>query len=208
MAVFPIDAYSRQDLENQSTPAAVPGGNLEAYPQVLYDTQTYVAAGSATLEYFGTTNVDKSLNNMKAGGQLPDPEYFRIFWIQIVPIIGLSDAAAPLAWSDMSQLLVVGRGTFEFNAQDKSYGRVPLINAPSPGGIAGFGYAEAATAGAEAHEYSNNGAPTGGWWIGGAILLKPKVNFGVTLRFVPATAVSADRLIRVQLVGVGYRAIV
>lgn len=208
--MFQIKPYSLQTLQGITTPAAIIGGNMEAYPKVLYDTQTYVAAGSATLlSFFSTTNADLSLSNMEGPGQLPDPKFFNIFQIQCHVILPESDAAAPTAWRDLQSIVDTRRPRFRLTIQDKPYGDIPLINMPSPGGLHGFGYSDGTGAGVVSHEYANNGAPTGGWWVGGALWIKPKVNFVGQIFWGGATAaVAADTLIRVQLVGVEYRAIV
>jgi hypothetical protein len=208
--MFPIQAFNRAQLEGMTAPAAIPGGNMEAYPKIYYDTQTYTAAGALTsLEFFSGTNADKSLSNMEAPGQLPDPKYFRIFWLQCHVLLPVAAAAVPTQWRDLSSIVDTRRPTFELSVQDKPYGRIPLVNMPSPGGIIGNGYADAAVAGVLDHEYANNGAPTGGFWVGGTITLKPKVNFVGVIRWGGATAaVLADTLIRIQMVGVEYRAIV
>lgn len=208
--MFQIRPYSKQQLDAFTTPAAIPGGNMEAYPKVLYDTQTYVAAGSATLlTFFTTTNADLTLSNMEGPGQLPDPKYFNIWQIRCHIILPESDAAAPTAWGNLQSIVDTRRPRFRLTIQDKPYGDIPLIDMPHGGGLHGFGYSDGTGAGVVSHEYAHNGAMTGGFWVGGALWLKPKVNFSATINWGGATvAVAADTLIRIELHGVEYRAIV
>jgi len=207
--MFPVQPYTKAQLREIVNPEAVPGGNLECYTRGLYDTQTYVAAGSATnLEFFQVVNADKSLSNMEAGGQLPDPKHFNVWWMQCHVLLPESDAAAPTAWGDLQSIVDIRRPRFVLFIEDKPYGEVPLISMPSAGGIHGFGYTDGTGAGVVSHEYANNGAPTGGWWTGGQIWIPPKVNFRGVIFWTGATrAVAADTLIRITLVGVEYRAI-
>lgn len=205
---FPVNALSVRDLEAMVSPEAVPGGNLEAVPTMFYDTQTYPAAGTAALQYFRVTNNDQTLSNMAGAGQFPDPQFFQIYYFTcdvIIPSAAFS-AAAPAVWQDVNQIMLAARPTFTFSLSDKPYGTVPLSLLSAAGGIKGFGYSNAAVA-ATAVEYATN---TGGspWCVDGAIIIPPKTNFSVEVRFGnAAAAVAADTLVRIGMVGNWHRRI-
>ena len=88
----PVQPRTLAQLQEITTPAPIAGGNMEVYRHVLYDTQTYPAAGVAQLTFFATTNPDASLNNLEVGGSLPDPDYAQLWYGRIVPILGQSSA--------------------------------------------------------------------------------------------------------------------
>jgi len=199
---IPIEGYTFEQLEAQTTPAALPGGNLEAYHQPYYDTQTYPAAGIAELTYFQTVANDLTLSNMEAQGQFPDPKFFRLFGI-------MADIILPngvVAWNDMVNLITVGRPIISLTISDKRYGPFPLQMAHTSGGIQGFGYTGGDLA-QVSQEWANNGIQDGGFSHDGAILIPPKIGFSVTVRWGNAQAVAADTLIRLILDGVIYRRI-
>jgi hypothetical protein len=201
---IPIKGYTFEQLEAQTTPAALPGGNLEAYHQPYYDTQTYLAAGSGELTYFQTVSNDRSLSNMEAQGQFPDPKFFRLFGIMCDIIL----PNAVDAWDDMVNLISVGRPTLALTISDKLYGPIPLQMCHTSGGIQGFGVAATTVAATTIEsQWANNGIQDGGFSHDGAILIPPKIGFSVNVRWGNAQAVANDTLIRIILDGVIYRRI-
>lgn len=201
---IPIRGYTFEQLEGQSTPAALPGGNLEAFHQPYYDTQTYPAAGIGELTFFQTVANDRSISNMEAQGQFPDPKFFRLFGI-MADIILPND---PAAWDDLNALVSEGRPTLALTISDKLYGPIPLQMCHCSGGIQGFGVAATTVAATTIdNQWANNGIQDGGFSHDGAILIPPKIGFSVSVRWGNAQAVANDTLIRIILDGVIYRRI-
>lgn len=202
----PVTPRSLQQLQELSTPAAIPGGNMEAYRHIAFDTQTYVAAGSDQLIFFANTNADRSLSNMETAGSFPDPKYFVLYYISADVLLPPSNAADPAAWADMFNIVAGGRPMLSINVSDKTYGTWPLTYCHASGGLAGAGH-DMASATATAQQFANNGIFDGGLCLDGALTIPPKVGFGVTIAWGAAVAVAADTLIRVNLDGVIYRRI-
>ena len=203
---IPVEAHTLAELQTLTTPKNVAGGNMESLRDQIYDTQTYLAAGSATLNYFANPNADPTLSNLQQGGTMPDPEYFRIFYIQVDPIVLLTDAAVPTSWRDMERLVRSGRPTLTLTLQGKSYGPWLVQSMHGTGGVDGYGYAAAAAA-TTAIQYANNGPADGGFCVDGALWLTPKASFSARINWGNPLAVAADTLVRVTLDGVRYRAI-
>jgi hypothetical protein len=181
----------------------------EALPWVLYDTQAWTTAVTATATYFGTVQGDKTLGNMEGPGQLPDPQYFEIAYWGVDFMLASINAAAPGAtvshWADLIQFLWTQRGTFEFNISNKRIGPFPLTFFHSSGGPTGYGYGNSATT--ARFEYGNNGIFDGGFCVENAIIIPPKLGFDVTLRtFAAPTLVAGSPLnVRVWQAGVLHR---
>jgi len=199
----PTLAQLRQSVE----PKTDPGGNMESYHHVLYDTQTYLAAGTTTLlNFFQTTSQDRTLSNMEQAGTLPDPKFLTLWFVSVDILIPPSLAAPPIAWQDMATILWTGRPIIRLVISDKEYGPVPLSFCHASGGVTGFGVS-LADATATGLAYANNGVQDGGFYVGGGIIIPPKVGFNVEVRWGNPAAVDADTLVRVNLDGVMHRRI-
>lgn len=204
----PVQPRTLEELQKLTTPAAVAGGNMEAFRDVLTDTQTYAAAGptGGRLSFFATTNSDPSLSNAVQAGTVPDPEYWQLYYLRAFPILGPQKAANPSRWADVFNLMVGYRPMVTLTIMNKPYGPWPM----RPMGVSGpqvFGYADAAVAGVNDHEYAQAGADLGGFCLDGALWLLPKASFRVTIQWGAASTVAADTLIAVELDGTHYRAI-
>lgn len=181
----------------------------EAIPWILYDTQNYVSATTTSLSFFAATNNDKTMSNMESSGQLPDPQYLVCHYVTC-DILALPQgtaghaAAAAGPMNDIDLLLKNGRATFTLQMSNKNYGPFPLAACHSLGGATGTGWG---TLTAEANvAVGNNGIPgSGGFPFLGAIVIPPKVGFGVTLNFAAAQTLSGNTNIRIGLAGVLYR---
>lgn len=194
--------------------AAAANPQLANQPQVsthtLYDTQTYVSGTTVGLTFFQTVQADKSLGNMEAGGSLPSPQFFAIDEmgcdLLVAPAAQAGHAATgPI--NDVTQLVLTGRGFWEFVYQSKSYGLQPLSFFKNSGGATGFGWA---TMTAEAQvSYANNGALNNqSWDASQQIVLKPNAPFSVQIRWPAAlTLAGGNTLIRAWLKGAWYRAV-
>lgn len=207
MAKVPVVPMTTDRLKALTEPRSTPGGNMEAYRHILYDTQTYPAAGAAApLTFFQVTNADRTLSNMEQAGTLPDPKFLQLWYVSCDIILPVAADAAPQQLQDLANLISVGRPIFSLIISDKEYGPWPLSFLHCSGGVVGFGYAAAAVA-ATATEYGNNGIMDGGFCTDGAIVIPPKVGFNATIRWGNPQAVLADTLIRVNLDGVISRRI-
>ena len=201
---IPVVARSLATLSEMANPQAVKGGQSEALRWTFYDTQTYVAAGSATLNYFTATNPDRTLSNMPTGGQIPAPQFFEIYYFSIDVILPPAAAAVPTQWNDMFAMTWGGRPIFEFEISNKIYGPFPLSFFHASGGIQGFGFNSAAVA-ATAQQFANNGLQDGGYCVDGAVVIPPVTGFNVRLNWGAPAAVLDDTLVRVNMDGVLHR---
>lgn len=201
---FPITPRPLAELAAMTSPVAVPDGQSEAIRWVAFDTQTYLQAGSATLNFFQAVNADQTISNMQQPGSFPDPQYMEIYQISCDVLLPATVVAAPAAFADMINLIMVGRPLLSLIISDKRYVQVPLSFCHASGGAQAFGYNSAAVA-AVAHEFANNGIFDGGFWIDGSITIPPKVGFQVRIDWGNAQAVLANTLIRINLDGVLHR---
>jgi hypothetical protein len=208
---FPIIAKTVEQLNAIGKPN---GALSEAIPYVIYDTQTYAAAGVAgQLQFFLTQQADQTLGNLQTAGLLPQPQWFEIHGIycdfQGVPIIRAAGAAATAVGGqldDIEQVLKLARATWELNIAQKSYGVLPLTFLHASGGGIGF-YAGLFTA-ATAVNQGNNGIQGSSWAPNGSIVIPPTQGFSVTLRFQPTLVpISVATLIRISMAGVLHRAV-
>jgi hypothetical protein len=177
----------------------------EAIPDVVYDTQTYVAAGSAVLTFFAVLPAPKdlTLTNMQLAGVLPNPVYFEIQKVYF-DILGATTTAATQAGavSDVDQIMKVGRGIATFTLSDKNYGPYPLTFFGGSGGSQGVIASAIATPGSI---QSGNNRDNGGFPMNGALTIPPQVSFNWTLNWVAGTAITADTKVRVSMLGIKYR---
>jgi hypothetical protein len=177
----------------------------EAIPDVLYDSQTYVAAGSSVLNYFTTLPAagDKTLSNMQIAGALPNPVYFEIQKVYFDVLCATTTAATQAgAASDIDQILKVGRGIASFTLSDKTYGPYPLTFFGGSGGTQAMIASAIATPGSI---QSANVRDNGGFPMNGALMIPPQVSFTWQLNWVPLTAITANTVCRVSMLGVKYR---
>lgn len=202
-------AKSAQDLYNIAFPELV--SQPEVTPHCLFDTQSLATGGTGPLVFFQNTNNDKTLCNMESAGQLPDPQYFEIYYV-ICDILQIPLATAlagepNAALANVDNILKTNRATFSFTLSNKNYGVEPLTFCHASGGatFSGYGYGTAAngtSAGA-----INNGIPgTGGFPYNGALVIPPKNAFSLSVQLAGAvTLVSGPINIRMGLVGNWYR---
>jgi hypothetical protein len=146
---------------------------------------------------------------MEGPGQLPDPQYFEIGYWGVDFLLASINAAAPAAtvshWADLIQFLWTQRGIWTFNISNKRVGPFPLSFMHTSGGPSGFGYGNSATT--ARFEYGNNAIPDGGFCVGGAIIIPPKLGFDVTLNLAAAATLTAGSPlnVRVWMAGVLHR---
>lgn len=203
-----LKTYSFDTLAQRLIPAS--GGLPEANIDVLYDTQTYLAAGVAQLKFFVNVNADSTLANLELAGQLPANTYFDIYRVfcdaQRLPTATVANTAAGLI-NDLANIVHIARGSMAFKMKAKTLpgnGGIPLTFVGRSGGIEaaiGSGRADAAGAIVQWATMPDNG----GWPVNGTIRLGPSTKFGINLDFAGGVAVSADTPLKITLLGVSYR---
>lgn len=211
---FPVIARTRDQLDVMANPSSY--GQPEALPWVLYDSQTYVSAATTALTFFQSPNADPSLSNMQSGGQLVDPIYFQLFAIYL-DVLGRPQeltAAPPTAvglLDDIAQLMVTGRGIWQFSLQDKIMGPFPVSFLHGSGyakGIASQSESSAAAPSANRFEAGMAGDPFTTFYFNGSVIIKPKVGWNIKLSWPAALALTGDVILRLSLAGVWFRAVV
>lgn len=188
----PVQSKTMAQLARQANPQAVAGGQSEALPWILYDTQPVTTGVTVQLTFFGATVADRTLSNMPAGGQLPDPQFFEVYYFGFDVLQPVTSTATGVtgAWDNVQNLVMdqAQRPTWEFTISDKRIGPFPLSFCHTSGGVTGFGFNEAA-AGTVKSEYANNAIPDGGFCAAGAITIPPKVSFDVVVNYAAAPVI-------------------
>ncbi len=200
----PVRPLTVEQLDAAANPSAVAGGQSEAIAKVFYDTQQYEDNVTTELSFFQTLHNDKSLGNMEGAGQLPDPQFFQIYYFGCDILYPPAPLAVPQNWLDTEALVLSSRAYWQFTMSDKGYGWTPLSFCHASGGITGFGYNAAAVA-ATATEYANNGTFDGGFCVDGSIIIPPKIGFQVSLRWPAAVDIVGNKYIRFWMAGVLHR---
>ena len=157
---FKIVNRTKAALRSQVSPQSIAGGNLQAIPFVLFDTQLVTSGTTQQLNYFQAVQTDKTLGNMWSGGMLPVDTWLEIEWMFIWPMIRPDSVATGMigAWGDYDAAFIDERPTHTLTIQDKDYGQLPVSFFGQEGGIGGFGYNEAAAG--TVHPPT----PGRGWW--------------------------------------------
>lgn len=203
---FPVKPKPRAQLAAMANPELA--NQPEALPWVLYDTQAWTTAVTASQQYFLTQQGDKTLGNMEGPGQLPDPQYFEIWYWGIDFLFAAVNAAAPAVTispqADLVNALWVNRMTWLFAISNKNIGPFPATFMHASGGPTGFGWSNSATT--ARFEYANNGLFDGGYCVADAIVIPPKLGFVVTLATFAALTLGVSPLnIRAWQAGVLHR---
>ncbi len=189
-------AGTRGQLRALSTPPS--GASPEAIWQQYFDTQVYLLAGSARLQFFQVTNVDQTISNMPAAGQLPDPQWLSIYDItcdfNTQPTL---DTVVAGELNDLSLLLKVGRPTWTLSISDKRYGPYKLTTLHGTGGPVG----NVSAGGTNVVQYANN-ALNPGWNYNGTLIIPPKTNFNIEVVWGNPQAVTQNVEISISLMGI------
>lgn len=195
----PFKAATRAQLRAKST--APSGASPEAIWHMFYDSQDYVTAVTTRLTFFQTTNVDRTITNMPAAGQLPDPQWLSIYNITCDFLTqNSSDAAGILGeLNDLALLLKVGRPYWVLNLSDKAYGPYPLTVLHGTGGP--VGNIDAGTLAVGIQQANNTLSP--GWNYQGSLIIPPKTNFNIEVVWAAAQATTATPIkIRIGIMGI------
>lgn len=197
-----FNAASRAALRQQATP---PAGNApEAIWQQFYDTQLYTSGATISSTFFGVTNTDRTISNMPSAGQLPDPQWLSIwditcdFLTENTSVAGALDVTGE--YNDLARLLKVGRGTWTLTISDKQYGPYSLTLLHATGGPVGTVFpGNTAVTG---NQQAANNALNSGWTYSGSLMIPPKTNFQLELRWGAAQVLTTNVNIRISLHGI------
>ena len=205
---YPVRARTWRELNDAAFPGQV--NQPEVYAHHLYDTQTYLDNATTQLTFFAATQADRSLSNLQTGGQLEDPQFFDIWGISCsawadAGYVTTAAGGVTGAIDDLGLLIVQGRPRLTLQISDKQYGPWKLESCHAMGGPVGFGWGTFTAE--ESLQYSNNGPPDGGLWVGGSITIPPKVGWRMTVDWPAAVNLTDDYRICIGLFGVLSRAV-
>lgn len=207
--IFPVVPRSLGDLQERANPS---GGSMqgmsEAVPWVWFDTLEYESATTRELVFFSEAKSDRSLSNMPASGQLTQPQYFEMYFggFDVLEPVTSEATGGPGAWDDVQQLVLTGRGIWNFEMSDKNYGPFPTSFLHQSGGVNGYGYNEAA-AGTVKSEYAVNSIFDGGFPWNGSVIIPPSTGWNITMRWPAALTLVENRLLRCWIAGTLHRRI-
>lgn len=192
---------------------ATPGpGDLESYPDIKYDRQTFPQAGGVARLAFYTAVGAQNVTNMEAAGQFPAPQWFQLFQVCVTPMAaGPSNITTPASGTNQTgilndwDLLTKTQGAIlNLAIAKKQYGPWPLLaHHGLGGGASGFITQAAATTG---QQTVSNGPADGGFGPQGEIIIPPNVGFTVSIDLTAAQALTVATLVEVAFVGRIYRA--
>lgn len=209
-AGFPVVPKSYQELRQIAYPGQA--GVPETIPFWWYDTQTIAAAGPglADIPFFGAVAADRTLSNWVNAGSLPEPMFFAIWHV----MADIFPAAAPFVsttadttgqLNNVGLLTTIGRPIITITLSQKDYGPWPFSLLHGTGGPVGD--VAGTTAAAGSTQYANNGIFDGGMRLQGAIVIPPKTDFSLRLRYGLNVTPTVDQRVRITMGGVLYRAV-
>lgn len=189
----------------------------ESVPWWFYDTQLYTSAATVQQTFFAATQAARDLSNLPTGGALPDPNFFAIHYLNAdfmqnaagTPYTTTAAIGAAVtnanALNDVGSLLLSGRGRITLTISDKAYGPWPLSVTGGTGAALGF-IAIAGLTGAGNAQRSDFGYnAVGGAFIGGKIIIPPRVGFNVVCDWPAALTLTGNYQVRVTMYGAYYR---
>jgi hypothetical protein len=204
----PVIPHTMQDLEAIGTPGSVKG-NMEALEFELYDTQVYTSAATLQLTFFTAADVANGMvTNMRAAGQLPNPDFFapRVVTLDVI-------GAAPGNFARLTDMYDLVYGTTagqapysQFFYAGKEYCHFSLASIHAAGGPTGFTTVNAT-------EYANNGIIGRGRSMGigpdgdPSIFVLPLQAFRWVLNWPGAVTLTGNVAIRLGMHGTYYRQI-
>ena len=199
---FKIVNRTKAQLRAMVSPQSVGGGNLQAIPYVLFDSQLLTSGTTQQMNFFQSVQADKTLGNMWSGGMLPVDTWLEIEWMWVYPQIRPDSVTTGMigAWGDYDVAMIEERPTHTLTIQDKEYGQIPASFFGQEGGQGGFGYNEAA-AGVVHQDYVTHGQGRG-FWVGGQIIIPPQAGFLAQIRFAGIVTTASARDFRIT---VGYQ---
>lgn len=163
--------------------------------KVLWDTQTYVAAGVTALNFFRVTAVNPMISNMETAGNIPGNKAFlvRAIGVQVFSVNAAADVTADIA-------NVINRGVLRFFIGNKDYSEWPIYLLSESGGV--YGQIADGTA-ATLHSHIGNGVPDprASYTLTRPLLIENQLNFTGRCEWPALGAIGADVNVRVLLKG-------
>lgn len=205
-----IPPASRQAKTKQQLLAIADPQSLnqpEALPWFWYSRKAYVDNTTTTLSFFDTIETNKAISNMQAGSSMPSPMYFEIysFGADVLRNTSANAAAAQTgAIDDVLRLWHTSEAFWQFTISDKNFGPFPTSVLHPSGGIQPFGFGTT-TADTGSVQWANNGPYDGGFPVAGALVIKPKINFVLTVTWPAAVDLVANINVRVWMWGILHR---
>lgn len=202
----PLDASGLQRL---ATPQA---GDLESFPDIKYDRQTFPAAGGvANLPFFRAV-AGPNVSNMEAAGQFPAPQWYQLFGICVTPMAagpsnitqGATTVNSTGIQNDWDLLAKTQGAVVILSIAQKRYGPWPILAHHGLGGAMGFFTGQGSLT--LQQQQVQNGPADGGFGPQGEVVIPPNVGFTVDIQLLAAQALSVATLVEVALVGRIYRA--
>ena len=196
-------------LQQLATPQA---GDLESFPDIKYDRQTFPQAGGvASLKFFNAIGGGPNVTNMEAAGQFPAPQWFQLFAICITPMTaGPSNITETASGTNQTginndwDLLTKTQGAvINFTISRKAYGPWPVLACHGLGGAFGV---IVNGGGSTGQQTVANGPADGGFGPQGEVVIPPNVGFTCDIQLAAAQALSVATLVEVALIGRIYRA--
>lgn len=201
--LFPVKPLFKSDLLALVNPEQA--NQPEAIAWELFDTQTLLSQATSQLTFFQRVDGSNTLSNMESQGQLPDPQFFQIYYIYL-DILQQPTTGAALAGAAIQNIDAIVKSASNWNLfiAGKSYGFFPLTDIHARGGAVGV--LDAGTVAAVVSA-ANNGDPNSTWCHDGRVVLPPKQNFGVRLTWAtpPDFGDEAQVDIRIIMSGVLFR---
>lgn len=185
----------------------ISAGQPEALPWFLYHRKVYTDNTTTTLQFFDAIETNKGIGNMQAASALPSPQYYEVlaFGLDALRAPTAGGAAANVgAIDDVQRLLHTSECFWTFTYADKNFGPFAGSLLHPSGGVQGFGYGTT-TADTFTPQYAHNGYPDGGHPVNGAIVLKPKVQFTLTITWPAPVNITADMNLRAWMWGILHR---
>lgn len=197
-------AATRAQMRAASTPPS--GASPEAIWHQFYDTQLYTDNSTTRLQFFRETDVDDTITNMPASGQLPDPQWLSIYDVTLDflnegPTVATESASAAGQLNDQSLLLLVGRPTWTLSISDKRYGPYTLTCLHGTGAPIGDVSVSTGNAADAASQYGHN-ALNPGWNYNGTLIIPPKTNFSLEVEWAAAQDLTGDVYLRISMFGI------
>lgn len=197
---YEVKAYPKAVLDASAKPEVY--NQPEFLPWAWYDSQN-IASNAGQTSFFAATNNDSTITNIQIANTFSADQYFRPFCITLDWLIGAtyqgSSGAAQIV-DDLLALQNTWRGIFYLRISAKDYAQVPIHALHASGGI--YVSALAGTpSGSNILNYGMNWMPDGGYWINGAIVFAPLMNFQCFLQGTGTVTLNATRMTRISFHG-------
>lgn len=182
----------------------------ESLPWVMFDTTTYLAAGSALLTLYSNTAASQTHTTLSnfASGTLETFQFFEFHreFLSFLAALSLTTTAAITgSANDVDILHKAARGTRTLTIGQKVQGPFPIDFFGRPGGVVFGGTSEGTeTAPARNIIQSAETVMNGGFPHNGGFVLAPQTKMAIQLAF-NSTAISANMNIRHAILGVFHR---